>query len=698
MLGDLRLLGRIAVRNIFAHFVNLIIGAIVLFGTLFFVVGGSLVSSMDQAMSRSIIGSVAGHAQIYNAASKDKPDLFNGWRPPELEPIADFAPVKQALLQDPNIKAVVPMSISTALVAIGNSLDQALEKLRAAYRKDGRGPRPTPEERASLKAQVRQMVGVIQNDLKKLDAVAAQGAVDPREIADLKRAASDAFWAAFDADPLGSLEFLENRIAYLLPDADQIFLGYVGTDLDAFAQSFDRLQIVDGTRVPPGRRGLLLPKLTYEELFKLKVARRLDKIHEAVTEKGKKIATDPDLKQLVKQNRTQTREIVLQLDPLSLKKAVAFLQKETGSSETDISKLLAVFLDTNDDNFETRYRAFYAGLAPMLELYRMKPGDTMTIKAYTKSGFVQAVNVKIYGTFNFKGLEKSNLAGGLSLLDLMSFRDLYGYITPERLAETQALQKQVGATYVDRENAEDELFGSGTPLVVGARNTAIDDRIPWGGDASGPRAQDLSRRVYSRAEIENGVTMQAALILKDPSDLKATLARVQRISDEQKLGLGVVDWQQAAGNVGQFVMVAKGILFFATAVIFVVALVIMNNAVVMATLQRIREIGTLRAIGAQRRFVRLMVLAETVVLGLAFGSVGAGLGSALVLYLQKSGLPAGNDFLYFFFSGPRLYPSLSAGSLLGAFCVVLVVTCLSALYPALMATRVQPVQAMASED
>ncbi|HTA76402.1 MAG TPA: ABC transporter permease, partial [bacterium] len=73
-------------------------------------------------------------------------------------------------------------------------------------------------------------------------------------------------------------------------------------------------------------------------------------------------------------------------------------------------------------------------------------------------------------------------------------------------------------------------------------------------------------------------------------------------------------------------------------------------------------------------------------------------GSGFVLWLGHSGVPAGNDFLYFFFSGPRLYPGLSVGSLIGAFVVVLLVTCLSALYPAVMATRVQPIQAMASED
>jgi len=70
------------------------------------------------------------------------------------------------------------------------------------------------------------------------------------------------------------------------------------------------------------------------------------------------------------------------------------------------------------------------------------------------------------------------------------------------------------------------------------------------------------------------------------------------------------------------VFVAKAILYFATFIIFVVALVIINNAVVMATLQRVREIGTLRAIGWSRGRVVRQILTEM----LGIGVVGAALG------------------------------------------------------------------------
>ena len=692
MISDLKLLLQMAVRNIFSSFLNIIIGLIVLGGTVFFVAGGSLLGSMDESMSRSIIGSVVGNAQVYQASSKDSPSIFEGWQVPDLDPIPDFSKIKPVLMKHPNVKMVVPQGVNTAIVVYGNSVDQVLEKLRAGY--SGR-VKMDAARKASLKAHIRQMVAVVGQDFAKLNKVASKNAVDQDDVRNLAKVSAPAFWDSFDGDPLGHLEFLENHIAYLVPDSDQIFLQYVGTDLDAYRQAFDRLQLVDGQYVPKGQRGILISKYTYEEQFKMKSARRLDKIKEAIDTKGKLIAKDADLKDLVKQNTLQTREITLQFDPLSSQKAVAILQKATGSKETELAKLLGEFFATTDANFKARYKVFYEELAPMLELYRVKPGDSLTIKAYTKSGFVNAVNLTIYGTFQFKGLEKSNLAGALSLMDLMSFRDLYGYVTPEKIAEAQALKKAAGSRSIKREDAEAELFGGDASLVAEGSQKKIDDQAQIGAPH---KAEDLAKRVYTQAEMEQGVAMGVAILLKDPSKLKQTMAELQKAADDAKLGITVIDWQKASGNLGQFVTVAKLILLIATAIIFVVALVIINNAVVMATLQRRREFGTLRAIGAQKGFVLGLVLTETVVLGLAFGTLGAGLGSALVLWLGKVGVPAGNEFLQFFFSGPRLYPSLSAGTLIAAFFVVIFVTCVSALYPALMATRVEPVRAMASED
>jgi len=330
-----------------------------------------------------------------------------------------------------------------------------------------------------------------------------------------------------------------------------LFLRYVGTDLDAFQKSFDRMQIADGQPVPQGQRGFLIAKFFYEEQMKLKNARRLDKIHDRLAE-GKKIAGDVDLERYVKENAQQTREIVLQLDAIKTKTAVEKLQtllaekqpndgreagrgsekqpndgreagrgsekqpndgREAGrgseKQEADLTTLLARFFTMNDENFDARYKFFYAELAPLLELYRVKVGDTLTIKAFTRSGYVKSVNVKVYGTFTFTGIEKSPLAGTMSLMDLMSFRDLYGYLTSDNNEELKQMKAATAAKEIPREGAEDAMFGEGNTVIAEATAGVIDEKKELSGVAKTLRQEDLVRRVYNQSEVEGGVVLTA---------------------------------------------------------------------------------------------------------------------------------------------------------------------------------------------
>ena len=97
---------QIAFRNLFAsRWKTLIVGGIIGFGALLVVIGTSLLDSVDHAMSRSIIGSVAGHIQVYSSKSKDDLDVMGGFSvdASDIEPLDDFAQVQATLLAVPNV-------------------------------------------------------------------------------------------------------------------------------------------------------------------------------------------------------------------------------------------------------------------------------------------------------------------------------------------------------------------------------------------------------------------------------------------------------------------------------------------------------------------------------------------------------------------------------------------------------------------
>jgi ABC-type lipoprotein release transport system permease subunit len=703
--GAVGVLVQIAFRNLFASTAKtLIVGGIILVGALLVVVGSSLLDTVDRGMRGSIQGSLAGHLQVYNARSKDDLALYGGMTgESQLEVIPDFAALKAVLEKVPNVKDVVPMGIDQAMVSTGNELDVALEKLREDVRRREAGDASAERGRQyeAHKAHVRRMTELLQAELRESRAIADEKYLKEREAEwkDLDRATAGAFWAGFDREPLANLEFLENRVAPLSLSNGFTFIRYAGTDLDAYQRGFDRMRIVEGTPVPKGQRGILLGKLYAEDWLKLKTARRLDRIRDALHVQRKRIAEDEELSRWVKENQAATRDILMQLDPIQAEEAARRLRAALRSSQTDLHELLVELLGTDDRNFDERYAIFYGDLAPLLQLYMVKVGDSITIKAPSKSGYMSSVNVKVYGFAEFRGLEKSALAGIMSLMDLVSWRDLYGYVTAEKAAEIREIQRGAGARDLPREQAEAALFGSAAPAVAAAgRAERIDDPV-LAGVAQRKADAALYSRVYSQEEIDRGVALNAAVTLRDPSRLRQSMKDVKDALARAGMDMKVVDWQQASGLVGQFVSLARIILYTAVFIIFAVALVIINNAMVMATLQRVKEIGTVRAIGAQKRFVLAMLLLETGVVGVAFGAVGAALGAGVVWLIRaRGGIPATNDQLYFFYSGPSLIPELGTASLGVALAIVAVVSLLSGVYPALLATRVTPLEAMQSGD
>jgi len=328
-------------------------------------------------------------------------------------------------------------------------------------------------------------------------------------------------------------------------------------------------------------------------------------------------------------------------------------------------------------------------------------GDTLTIKAFTRSGYVQSVNVRVYGTFAFEGLEDSPMAGVLNLMDLVSFRELYGFSTPEREREIQALKAVAGFKDIDRDSAEAELFGARPAEAAqpekAATATSDADAILRGLGGRGKRVK-LEDETYDPAQLGQGVVLNAAVIVKNPRLIRQTMKDIEAAATKSGFTLRAIDWQKASGLVGQFVTMIRAVLYISVLIIFAVALVIINNALVMATLERIAEFGTLRAVGAQRRFLLGMLVVETLAVGALFGGIGSALGVGVVAIMRFVGLPASGDTLYFLFSGPRLHPGLSPINVAIALTIVLLVSGASSLYPGFLAMRVSPRQAMQSDE
>lgn len=708
--ATLRLVAALALRSLLAHRTkSVIVGAILFFGTFGVVTGTALLDSVQASMQRSITASLAGHIQVYDADAKDPLALFGDgtFGGSDVGEIPEFRKVEAALVGLEHVEAVVPMGIANATVFNGTELDRVLAALRDAVREgDVAG-------QALLAEQVRSIARNLRKDLEVSATIAADKDKAARDKTNLDRVQQEDFWAGLTADPLPLLEFLDTELAPLSADGRLLFVRVLGTNFERYRERFESFRIVDGEPIPPGQKGLLFAKRVYEEQVKNTVARELDKVKTALAEEGSTIAADPLLQEKIRKTARQYQRVLYQLAPTDARELETALRAELGQPEGDLAALLESFLLMDDSNFARRHAFFYAEIAPRIRLYEAPVGEVVTLRAFTKSGYVRSVNVKVYGTFEFKGLESSDLAGVTNLADLITFRELYGKMSDAQQAELAELKATVGAPSVDRADAEAALFGGPAPEPSAAAEAAL-----FGGEAAvAPAAPPASggfaeieaqsfrkdtetadTRVYDDAEMNNGLALNAAVLLDDPRHIDRVIEQINTRSEAEGWGIQAVDWESASGIIGQFILVLQVVLYVAIFIVFLVALFIINNAMVMATMERITEIGTMRAIGAQRGWVTLLFVAETVVLGLIAGSAGALAAVGFITWLASVGIPAGQDVLVVLFAGPRLYPTVSPGNVAFGLLSVLGISILSTLYPAVLAARVPPVVAMAQKE
>lgn len=689
------LLLRIALRSLLGHRIKgLIVSVILAFGAFLVVLGTTLLDNVERTMEASITGSLTGHIQLISENAKDDLAFFgpDASSQQDLSVIPSFATVKAEVQKLPGVKAVIPMGRQIAQAVVGNEFDEVVSALRDAIRREDHR---TIEDST---ARVKRLVGLLTAETENTLQISAHPEEQEEALAILRRAGSDTFWTEFAEDPVAALEFLDTKVAPLTSSEAGLFLPYVATDLDAYAANFPHFRIAEGEMVPKGRKGFLFNKRYFEDLAKNKVARQLDKIRDAIVLDGKTIATDPLLKENVDRTAKSVRYVTQQLGPKDAVVVEELLRKELPGVEGDLDALVTAFLQVDDENFQRRYDLFYESIAPKIRLYRIKVGDTITIRAISHSGYMRAINVKVWGTFVLDGLERSELASIYSLLDLMSFRDLYGLMTPEKREEIDALRSDLGLRELDRDSVEDDLFGGDDgPAVTdlaASDGPAFDVDHALAGVADGTGSDS-----FDPAAIDDGVVLHAAVILDDPTRLFGAMEEIENLSRAKGLGIQAHSWQKVAGIIGQFILVMRVILYVAIAIIFAVALVIINNSMVMATMDRVAEIGTMRAIGAQRRFVLALFLVETVVLGLLAGGAGALAATGFLSFLHGSGIPAGNnDFLIFLFGGPALHPEIGLTNFVGALLAILLISLVSTLYPARIAARIAPVVAMQARE
>jgi putative ABC transport system permease protein len=222
-----------------------------------------------------------------------------------------------------------------------------------------------------------------------------------------------------------------------------------------------------------------------------------------------------------------------------------------------------------------------------------------------------------------------------------------------------------------------------------------------------------SMRGQARARIFLPLKLAQNLHVMQPSDLRDTTnmtngipayttievhvkspTQVQPVEDAiKKMGFNTFSIVDATRSLRQFFAVLDLFLGIFGSLALAVASIGIINTLVMAILERRREIGIMKAIGASDSDVKGLFFAEAGVMGVFGGVVGVALGWTIGrvinlgtnVYLKRQHFP------------PEQIWFVPWWLVLGAIGFAIVVSLLSGLYPASRAARLDPVQALRYE-
>ena len=184
---------------------------------------------------------------------------------------------------------------------------------------------------------------------------------------------------------------------------------------------------------------------------------------------------------------------------------------------------------------------------------------------------------------------------------------------------------------------------------------------------------------------------EMAILLHDSKDVEAVKADV-----EGETTALVETWKEATPELALAIDSFDKSMAVLVAIIFLAVAFGIINTMLMAVLERVREIGMLMAVGMNKARVFTMFMLETIFLSLAGAPIGIGLGWALVAWTNKVGINLsmyGEGLSQMGFSN-MVYPSLPTEQYVILTIEILVIVLISSLVPARRSLKLNPATAI----
>ena len=230
----------------------------------------------------------------------------------------------------------------------------------------------------------------------------------------------------------------------------------------------------------------------------------------------------------------------------------------------------------------------------------------------------------------------------------------------------------------------DDIFGDTFPVLTEVDNTEF--------------SADLLRVLLSELETDAGAVEAGGgwnfilLRLKNGTNTAGFIASLNK--KIEPYGVTAVNWRTASGTSSILRLLIQALFNAGIFLVSVVGVIAVVNILLISVFRRVREIGTLRAIGASDFYIRSLIYLENVLVALFAGIAGIAAGYLFLWLINGMALPISNELVASVLNRTSLWLDFLPDVAVFSFGVAVLLGLAATVYPVETAVRIKPVVAM----
>ncbi|MCK9169982.1 MAG: FtsX-like permease family protein, partial [Treponema sp.] len=253
----------------------------------------------------------------------------------------------------------------------------------------------------------------------------------------------------------------------------------------------------------------------------------------------------------------------------------------------------------------------------------------------------------------------------------------------------QALPSSVDTSI--SESSEDDLFGGDNTMIESDSSVLSKGKENFNGILGDTTLRDKLNRT------DDGAWNFIILKLDNSAADKKTVTELTTAFSAGKIQARALTWKKASATFTSSVDGITGIFTVLVVILAVVVFIIIMNTMTVSVIERTAEIGTMRALGAEKNFIRRLFFNESISIGLLSSGIGSVVALICMAVINSFKFSIDNDTVKLILGGGLISFLPTVKNILGTILLITTGSVLANVYPLSAALKITPLKALSKD-